>query len=447
MAMGSPSLLPLWAFLSVVALVVLIARVHLNAFVALTLVSAGLGLVAGLPPASVARAYQDGVGATLGFIAPVIGLGTIFGRLLEESGGAGVLARRATQSVGVRALPWAVAFVGFLVGLPVFFSVGLVLLLPIVASLAEASGLALVTLALPLVAGLSASHGLVPPHPGPLVAIQLLHADTGLTILFGVAAALPAVAAALLYAGRLGPLGGATSPAAAAAARTDRAHQNPPGVATTTVMILLPVGLMLGASLASLVGRLPHALGSAIAFLGEPIVALLVSTLAAWQVFGRMRGFSTRTLLRFCEDSLTPVAGVLLVVGAGGGFGRVLAVSGVGEAVAHAVATLHLSPLVFGWIVAALLRLAVGSATVAVTTAAGLVAPLAAASPEVSRELLVVALGAGSIVASHVNDGGFWLVKEYLGLDVPATLKSWTVIETVLSVVALGAVLVLSALR
>ena len=211
-------------------------------------------------------------------------------------------------------------------------------------------------------------------------------------------------------------------------------------------MILLPVGLMLVASLAPLAGPLPGAAGATIAFLGEPVVALLVSTLLAWQVFGRARGFSTRTLLRFSEESLAPVASLLLVVGAGGGFGRVLAVSGVGEAVAHAVASLHLSPLVFGWIVAAMLRLAVGLATVAVTTAAGLVAPLAAASPGVSRELLVVALGAGSLVASHVNDGGFWLVKEYLGLDVPATLKSWTVIETVLSVVALGAVLALSAL-
>jgi GntP family gluconate:H+ symporter len=439
--MSSSALLPFWALLSVVALIVLIARLKLNAFVALTLVSAALGLAAGLPVDAVARAYQDGVGSTLGFIAPVIGLGTIFGRLLEESGGAEVLAMRVTAAVPPRTLPWAVAFVGFLIGLPVFFSVGFVLLLPIVVSLAEAAGMGVLTLALPLVAGLSASHGLVPPHPGPLAAIQLLHADTGRTIVLATLVAVPAVAAALFYASRLGSLPAATP---VVPVRAARAGVHGPGVLQTTAMILLPVVLMMAASAMPFVGPLPHPISAAVAFGGQPVVALLVTTLLAWQVLGRARGFSSADLLRFSEDSLAPVATVLLVVGAGGGFGRVLDQSGVGRAVAEAVGSLDLSPLVFGWMVAALLRIAVGSATVAVTTAAGLVAPLAAASPHVSRELLVVALGAGSIVASHVNDGGFWMVKEYLGLDVPSTLRSWTVIETILSVVALVVVLLLA---
>ncbi len=441
--MTAPALLPLWALLAVAGLILLIARARLNAFVALTFVSAALGLAAGLTPAAVARAYQDGVGGTLGFIAPVVGLGTIFGRLLEDSGGAQVVATRVTAALGTRALPWAVALVGFLVGLPVFFSVGLVLLLPVVVSLAEASGRPLLTLALPLVAGLSASHGLVPPHPGPLAAIQLLHADTGTTIALAAMAAAPAVAAALLYVRWLGPL-----PAAAPAVAADAgiAPASVPGLGLTVTVMLLPVLLMMAASGAALVGAHAPAAAGALAFAGQPIVALLVSTLVAWQVFGRARGIPSATLLRRSEASLGPVASVLLVVGAGGGFGRVLNDAGVGQAVAGAIGALHVPPLVFGWMVAVLLRVAVGSATVAVTTAAGLVAPLAAASPGVSRELLVVALGAGLLMASHVNDGGFWLVKEYLGLDVPTTLKSWTVIETVLSVTALGAVLLLATL-
>lgn len=441
--MAAPALLPFLALVAVAALIGLIARVRLNAFVALTVVSAGLGLAAGLPVDAVARAYQDGVGGTLGFIAPVIGLGTIFGRLLEESGGAEVLARRVTRELGPRALPWAVALVGFLVGLPVFFSVGFVLLLPIVISLARASSLPLVSLALPLVAGLSASHGLVPPHPGPLVAIGLLQADAGATIAFAIVAAAPAVAAALFYARWLGPIS-AASPIAVG--RTPRPPAEAPGVSLTVSMILLPVALMLAATGAPLVASLPHGVGAAIAFGGQPIMALLISTLVAWEVFGRRRGFSLASIARFSEESLAPVAGVLLVVGAGGGFGRVLDQTGVGQAVAQEVGSLHLSPLVFGWMVAALLRVAVGSATVAVTTAAGLVAPLAAASPGLSRELLVVALGAGSLIASHVNDGGFWMVKEYLGLDVPSTLRSWTVIETILSVTALAVVLLMATI-
>lgn len=438
----------LLALAAIVVLVVLIVRVRLHAFPALMIVSLGLGLAAGLPPTEVVTAFQQGVGGTLGFIAVVIGLGTFVGALLAESGGTVAVARAAAGLVGERGLPWAVAGVGFVIGLPIFFSVGLVLLFPVVAGLVAATGRPLLTLALPLVAGLSASHGLVAPHPGPLVAIQRLGADTGLSILYGIVASVPAVALA-------GPLflralpaatlarGHAIAPAAPTPAG---ATAPPPSVGVTLVTVLLPIALMLGSTLLLVTAGSTTAPGAAarwIGFLGQPAVALLAGTLLATWVFGVRRGLDGKALLGIAERSLFPIASVLLVVGAGGGFGRVLDQAGLGGAITGAVSSLALSPVVFGWLVAALLRVAVGSATVAITTAAAIVAPLVAASPGVNRELLVVALGAGSLIASHVNDGGFWLVKEYLGLDVPTTLRTWTVIETVISVVALGVVLIM----
>jgi GntP family gluconate:H+ symporter len=443
----------LLAAAAIVVLVTLIVRVRMHAFPALMIVSLGLGLAAGLQPTEVVQAFQQGVGNTLGFIAVVIGLGTFVGALLAESGGSAAVARAAAGLVGERGLPWAVAAVGFVIGLPIFFSVGLVLLFPVVAGIVAATGRPLLTLALPLVAGLSASHGLVAPHPGPLVAIERLGADTGLSVLYGIIAGLPAVALA-------GPLFLRALPAATLArghalvpAAAEAPAAAPPSVAVTLATVLLPIALMLGATAVVEVGRgvpLEHGALAAgvgwVVFFGNPAVALLVGALAATEVFGRRRGLDGKALLALAERALFPIASVLLIVGAGGGFGRVLDQAGLGAAITAAVSSLSLSPLVFGWLVAALLRVAVGSATVAITTAAAIVAPLAAASPDANRELLVVALGAGSLIASHVNDGGFWLVKEYLGLDVPTTLRTWTAIETIISVVALGVVLAMDVL-
>jgi GntP family gluconate:H+ symporter len=433
---------------AILALIVLVVRVKLHAFPALMIVSLGLGLAAGLPGAAVVSAFQQGVGSTLGFIAVVVGLGTFVGALLAESGGATAVGRAAVGAVGERGLPWAVAAIGFVIGLPIFFAVGLVLLFPVVVALGATSGRPMLALLLPLVAGLSASHGLVAPHPGPLVAIARLEADTGLSIVYGIAAGVPAFIAAgplfvrMLPASLLSrgtPLSVLAPPAGAAP---------PPGVAVTLATVLLPIALMLAATATTAITGAPAG-GSrmldAVMFLGQPAVALLIGTLVAAEVFGRRRGLTGAALLGIAERSLFPIASVLLIVGAGGGFGRVLDQAGIGGAITSAVASLSLSPLLFGWLVAALLRVAVGSATVAITTAAAIVAPLLVSAPDTNRELLVVALGAGSLIASHVNDGGFWLVKEYLGLDVPTTLKTWTVIETIISVVALAVVLMMDA--
>jgi GntP family gluconate:H+ symporter len=439
----------LLAAAAILVLIVLVVRVKMHAFPALMIVSLGLGLAAGLDGTAVVNAFLQGVGSTLGFIAVVIGLGTFVGALLAESGGAAAVGRAAVGAVGERGLPWAVAAIGFVIGLPVFFAVGLVLLFPVIVALGATSGRPMLTLLLPLVAGLSASHGLVAPHPGPLAAIARLEADTGLSILYGIAAGVPAFIAAGPLFVRLLPasLLARGAPMAVAAPPTGVAPS--PGVALTLATVLLPIALMLVATvMATGQGSPSETTGGALAavvFLGQPAVALLVGALVATEVFGRRRGLTGTALLGIAERSLFPIASVLLIVGAGGGFGRVLDQAGIGGAITTAVASLSLSPIVFGWLVAALLRIAVGSATVAITTAAAIVAPLLVSAPDTNRELLVVALGAGSLIASHVNDGGFWLVKEYLGLDVPTTLKTWTVIETIISVVALGVALMMDA--
>jgi GntP family gluconate:H+ symporter len=367
------------------------------------------------------------------------------GKMLAESGGADVVADRLIRLFGVRHVHWTIALVAFVVGLPVFFSVGLVLVAPIVFTLARRERLPLLLVGLPLVAGLSASHGLVPPHPGPLAAIERLHADMGVTIFWSIVIGLPA---ALIVGPPLGWLVGrrlAVAPGALATELSAREEGRPrPGFGVTLFAILLPIVLMLGATAAAVVWPAGGRLRTAVEFAGSPIVAMTLAVLVSFQVFGVAGGLDRKAILRFSEECLGPVASVLLVVGAGGGFGRVLDAAGVGTALHDVASSLRLSPLLLGWVIAALLRIAVGSATVAIVTAAGIMAPVAAAIPGTNRELLVLALGAGSIVASHVNDGGFWLVKEYFNLTVGQTLATWTVLETAFSIVALCLVLAAS---
>jgi GntP family gluconate:H+ symporter len=439
-----PAPLLIAAALGVALVVALITWIRMPAFLALATGSLFVGLATRMPLAEIPRAFQSGVGDTLGFIAMVIGLGTIIGKLLAESGGAAVVSAAIIRVMGERRLDWAMMLSGFIIGLPVFFQVGLVLLLPVMFTAVRQTGTPMLRLGLPLVAGLSAAHGLVPPHPGPLAAIERVGADTGLTLLYSILVGFPvAVLGGPLFARFITRHVSAEPGAMADQLGSARAAPHPPGLAVTLLTILMPVVLMLGGALAQAAlpaGPVRHA----IEFAGGPLMAMLLSTLLALYTFGRACGFDRTRILTFAEESLPPIASVLLVVGAGGGFGRVLDVAGVDTAIAQAMGGWQLSPLVMGWVIASLLRLSVGSATVAVVTAASIVAPILAAMPGVNKELMVVAIGAGSLIAGHVNDGGFWLVKEYLNMTVPQTLVTWTVLETIISVVALLGVLLLA---
>jgi GntP family gluconate:H+ symporter len=434
------------AALGVALVVLLITWVRIPAFIALAAGSFVVGLCARMPLADIPRAFQQGVGDTLGFIAMVVGLGTIIGKLLAESGGAVVVSRVLGRALGEKRLDWAMLLSGFLIGLPVFFQVGLVLLAPVLFTAIRQTGTPMLRLGIPLIAGLSVSHGLVPPHPGPLAAIERLGADTGRTLFYSLIIGLPVAMAAGPLFGRFisrrvhvdaGGLADQLS-TAVAAPRT-------PSLAITLTTILLPVLLMLLAALAQAT-LADGPVRQWLAFAGSPLVAMLLAALLALYTFGTACGFDRGRLLGFAEEAVPPIAGVLLVVGAGGGFGRVLDAAGVDTAIAQSMSGMQLSPMVLGWVVAALLRLSVGSATVATVTAASIMAPIATAMPGTNKDLLVIAIGAGSLIASHVNDGGFWLVKEYFNMTISQTVATWTVLETIVSVLGLVGVILLGLL-
>ena len=434
------------AAIGVALVVLLITWARIPAFLALALGSIFVGFATRMPLGEIARAFQAGLGDTLGSIAMVIALGTVIGKLLAESGGAVVVANALARALGEPRLDWALMLSGFIIGLPVFFQVGLVLLAPVLFTAQRQSGRPLLWLGLPMVAGLSAAHGLVPPHPGPIAAIERLGADPGRTLFYSLILGLPlSIISGPLFTRFITKHVAAEPGAIAEQFTTVVVPARTPTLAVTLVTMLMPVLLMLIASAAQ-IGMPDGRARQAIAFLGSPLVAMIIATLVAMVTFGRSCGFDRSRLLAFADESLPPIAGVLLVVGAGGGFGRVLVSAHLDTAIAQAMGGLQLSPLVLGWVIASLLRLSVGSATVSVITAASIMAPLVAASPSVNKELLVVSIGAGSLIASHVNDGGFWLAKEYLNMSVPQTLGTWTIIETIVSVLGLLGVLLLAVL-
>jgi GntP family gluconate:H+ symporter len=431
------------AAIGVGLVVLLITWARVPAFLALALSSIFVGLATRMPLADISRAFQAGMGDTLGSIAMVIALGTVIGKLLAESGGAIVVSQALARALGERRLDWALMLSGFIIGLPVFFQVGLVLLAPVLFTAQRQSRKPLLWLGLPMLAGLSAAHGLVPPHPGPIAAIERLGADPGRTLVYSLLLGLPLSIIAGPIFSRYMTRHVAAEPGAIAEQFTQVVvPSRTPSLGVTLVTMLMPVLLMLIAAAAQITMH-DGTVRRAITFVGSPLVAMIVATIVAMITLGKSCGFNRARILAFAEESLPPIAGVLLVVGAGGGFGRVLVTAHVDTAIAQAMGGLQLSPLVLGWVIASLLRVSVGSATVSVITAASIMAPLVAASPLVNKELLVVSIGAGSLIASHVNDGGFWLAKEFLNMSVPQTLATWTIIETIVSVGGLVGVLLL----
>ena len=440
----------LFALFAVVVLILLIARLKVHPFVALVFVSLALGAAARMSPHDLMTAFQDGVGETLGSIAVVVGLGTMLGKMMAESGGATRIATTLIARFGERRVHWAMMFVGFIVGLPVFFQVGFVLLIPLVFTIARRTGISLIKVGLPLVAGLSVVHGMVPPHPAAMLAVTALHADLGRTIFYAILVGLPTAAlAGPIFAVWIAPritLPARNPMAAQLEGNVSVADAALPSFGLSLFTVLVPVALMLAASAVDV--ALPH--GSAVRdtldFLGHPIVSLLLTLLFSFWTLGIARGMSGSRILSLANDCLAPTAAILLVIGAGGGFKGVLIASGVGKAIADMAIRTQVSPLVLAWIVATLVRVATGSATVAMTMASGIVAPIAAATGHASAELLVLATGAGSLMLSHVNDSGFWLIKEYFNMTVPQTLATWTALETIIGVAGLLFTLVLAAI-
>jgi GntP family gluconate:H+ symporter len=427
------------AAIAVVLLIVLIAVAKLNPFITLLLTSLALAIVTGMPLTTIVHSFEAGVGATLGHIAIVVALGTMLGKMMAESGGADQIAHTLIGVFGEKRVHWAMMVIGLVVGLPAFFEVGFVLLIPIAFTVARRTKTSLILVGLPMVAGLSVVHGLVPPHPAALLAATIYKADVGKTIFYALLVGLPtAVIAGPLYAKLIAPhIRLAANNPMAAQFVDEGLERSLPGFSLTLFTILFPVVLMLVGSWADKIAAPGSRWNETLRLIGNDDIALLIGVLLSFYTLGRMRGFTRATILRFSNECLGPTASITLLVGAGGGFGRILMDSGVSQAIIGVALHSHVPLLLLAWLLAALMRLATGSATVAMSTAAGIVAPIALHATGVHPELLAIATGAGSLIFSHVNDGGFWLVKEYFNMSVADTMKTWSVCETIISVVAL----------
>ena len=429
-----------YAAIAIIALIVLIARYRLNPFIVITLVSIGLALMAGMPADTIMGSYEAGVGKTLGHIALVVALGTMLGKMMAESGGAEQVARTLINRFGERNAHWAMVCIAFLVGLPLFFEVGFVLLVPIAFTVARRVGVSILMVGLPMVAGLSVVHALVPPHPAAMMAVLAYNASVGQTVLYAILIGIPtAIIAGPVYAKFIVPhihLPAENPLERQFIEREPRTRL--PSFALTMGTILLPVVLMMIGGWANVISTPGTGFNQFLLFIGNSVIALLVATLVSFWTLGLAQGFNRESILKFTNECLAPTASITLLVGAGGGLNRILVDAGVTNEILGLANAFQLSPLVMGWLFAALMRIATGSATVAMTTASGVVAPVAMGLGYPHPELLVLATGAGSVIFSHVNDGGFWLIKEYFNMTVIQTFKTWTVLETLISVVAFG---------
>lgn len=433
--------------ITIAALFVLIVRYKVNPFVALVAASIFLGLLAGMAPAEVAKSIAAGIGSTLGFIAIVLGFGTMLGKLMAESGAADVMARRMIDFFGEERVNWAIAGVAFIIGISVFFQVGLVLLIPLLFTIALRTGVSLLFVVVPLIATLSAVQHYMPPHPAIMAIVNILHADISKTILYGFVLSVPTSIIA-------GPLFGkfiskriqkTPSPDMVAKFCSATIHGNPPSFGISVLTMIFPITLMLLSEVADLAFAKGTFAFGLLKFVGDPSISLFVSFVLALYTFGFARGFTKEQLNKFTTECLGPVAMILLVIGAGGAFGRVLVDSGVAKTVTALSTQLSIPPLLLAWSIGSLLRFSVGSGTVAMITTAGMVSPLVT-SGAVTPELMVMAIGAGGTGFSHVTDSGFWVVKEFFGLTMEETLKTWTVVTTMISVIGICIVSVMSVL-
>lgn len=446
----------LMAALGIAVLLFLVLRQKMPAFLALLLVSLLVGLMTGMEPMDVISAIKSGMGGTLGFVAVVVGLGAMFGAMLEHSGGLEAISSRLLKRFGDDKASWALGLVGFLVAIPVFFDVAFIMLVPLIQKLSLKTGKALLTYALPLLAGLAVTHAFIPPTPGPIAVAELLSADLGLVILFGFIVGLPT----LIVGGPILAKFYRNTPAMTGKVFEMPVNDKPSisfghavfSVALPLILILLatfqnidPATLREGGILDKLVVKNPN-WRMWFSFIGHPFTALSLACLYVYIFFGLVRKVPRETIGNIMSKALEPAGVVVLITGAGGVFKQVLIDSGIGADLAAAVSSAGLPIILFAFIVAFLVRIAQGSATVAMITAAGLTAPVASvtnlSSPDTA--LAVIAIAAGATMTSHVNDSGFWLVNQYLGQTPNETLKSWTVATTVLGLTGLVVTLLLS---
>ncbi|WP_152395282.1 GntP family permease [Paenibacillus guangzhouensis] len=438
--------------IGILALLGLIMVLKLNTFISLIIVSFGVALALGMPMGDIVKTIEAGLGGTLGHLALIFGLGAMLGKLLSDSGGAQRIAMTLVNKFGEKNIQWAVVTASFIIGVALFFEVGLVLLIPIIFAISRELKVSILYLGIPMAAALSVTHGFLPPHPGPTAIAGELGANLGHVLLYGFIIAIPTVILA-------GPVFTKISKKLMPNAFTKTGNisslgeqkefklEDTPGFGISVFTALLPVILMSIATIITLlqktIGFNDNGLLAAIRFIGDADVAMLISLLVAIYTMGLARKIPIKTVMESCTTAISHIGMMLLIIGGGGAFKQVLINGGVGDYVAQIFQGTSLSPILLAWIIAAILRISLGSATVAALTTTGLVLPMLGAS-DVNLALVVLATGAGSLIASHVNDAGFWMFKEYFGLSMKETFATWTLLETIISVSGLGFILLLS---
>jgi Gnt-I system high-affinity gluconate transporter len=425
----------------ILLLFILIAKFKLNPFITFIIVSLFVGIAEGMEPIAVVDSIQKGIGNILGFLVIILGLGAMLGKLVADSGAAQRITTKLVEKFGKKNIQWAVVLTGFIVGIPMFYSVGFVILIPLVFTIAAATGLPLLYVGLPMLASLSVTHGYLPPHPAPTAIAEIFQADIGKTLFYGILVAIPAIIVG-------GPLLSRTmknikaSPLKEFINPTILKEDEMPGTGISIFTALLPVILIGISAIASFLLPEGSTALKVLAFIGNPVIAMLISVLVAIYTLGLARGKKMKEVMDSVASAITGITMVLLIIAGAGALKQVLIDSGVSEYIGEMLKGSAISPLILAWLIATIIRVCVGSATVAGLTAAGIVLPLATGA-NVSPELMVLAIGSGSLMLSHVNDSGFWLFKEYFNLTVKDTLKTWTVMETTVGVMGLIGVLVL----
>ena len=448
----SPFVLLAIIVVAIVAILFLILVMKVHAFVTLLIVSFFTAVITGIPPGDIIEVIQDGMGGTLGYIAVVVGLGAMFGEVLRVTGGADQIARTLVGAFGQDRIQWALGLTGFLVAIPVFFDVGLIIIIPLVYTLAERFGRSLLYYAIPLIAGLAVTHSFIPPTPGPVAAAGIMGADLGWVILWGTVAGIPAVIiGGVLFGKYIGGRINVGVPEYFLEAEEEfqeegDGEKTTPSFLLIVSIILIPLLLILINTLSDIVLPDDSSLKTFLTLIGHPFSALTIAVLLAFYFIGVRHGYSGDEVQRMATKALEPVGLIVLVTGAGGVFGAVLSESGLGDSLQQLMQAANMPVIVLAFLTAVLIRISLGSATVSIVTAASVVAPVIEAG-NYSAPLIgavVIATASGATVLSHVNDSGFWLVSRYLGINEKQTLQSWTVMETIIGLVGFAVMLVVS---
>ncbi len=424
------------AITGILLLLFLVIKLKIHAFISLLLASVVVGFISGMPYSDILDSVIEGMGGTLGFIALVVGLGAMFGKILEISGGAEILAKTMLTRFGDKKSPWALSITGFIVAIPVFFDVGFIIIIPLIYGLTKKTGKSILFYAIPLLAGLAVTHSFIPPTPGPVAVAKLLNADIGWVIVFGLCAGIPATILA-------GPVFGriiasrihAGIPAYFDENLAENSVRQLPSFGKVFLLILIPLVLILINTFSDIVFFQSKSLYDIAAFIGHPVIALLITVLLAIYILGIRGGFTMPQIQDFTTKALEPAGIVILVTGAGGVFKQVLINSGVGDMLGQIMSESAFPPLFLAFIISAVVRLIQGSATVAMITAAGILSPVLSTFSfnEMEVALFVIAISSGATIFSHVNDSGFWLVNRYLGLNEKQTILSWSLMETIIA--------------